>query len=285
MARGGKDLERLLRHVELTVTRRLDGMLRGSFPSALPGPGSEPDASREYTPGDDVRRMDWAVTARTGVPHVRDPEAERELEAWIVIDAAQRLNAGTGAITKRHLLVDACAAVALLNSGPGDRTALLADGQLVPPARGRAAMLRIMDTAARHEGGGGLAADLMSLPARAPHAGLIVVISDFLGDFSWSEPLRVLAARTDVMAIHLVDPADVELPGEGPVVLSDADSGQRLSFTVTERLRRDYAAQAAQHREQVHAELRRCRAETIELRTDRDWVTDMARQLSRKAGR
>lgn len=275
-----RDLHRMLRHLELTVTRRLDGLLRGSFASAARGPGSDPDAAREYAPGDDVRRMDWAVTARTGVAHVRDPEAERELECWIVADAPPRLSAGSGPTTKRHLLVAAATAMALLNDGPGARTALVADGEVVPPGRGRTAALRLAAAAAGHVGGSGLAADLGTLPARAPRAGLVVVVSDFLGPVDWGRELRAVGARCDVLAIRLTDPADVELPGDGPVVLADADTGKLLQVTVDDRTRARYAEEAARHHREVSAALRSAHARVVTLRTDRDWVTDLARQLS-----
>ncbi|MDO5729999.1 DUF58 domain-containing protein [Corynebacterium sphenisci] len=280
----GADLARLLRHLELTVTRRLDGLLRGSFPSARPGPGTEPDAAREYVPGDDVRLMDWPATARTGVAQVRDPIAERELEAWLVADAPARLDAGAGELTKRHLLLDACAAVALLNDGPGDRTGLLAGTLVLPPAAGRRAARRLLAAVAEHRGGATLAADLAALRARAPRAGLVVVVSDFLGPLDWAAPLRVAAARAEVLAIRLTDPADEALPGAGPVTLADADDGRVLEVEVDERLRADYAAAALAHRAEVARVLRGAGARLVELRTDSDWVADLARQLARGRG-
>lgn len=279
-----RDLDRLLRHLELTVTRRLDGLVRGSYPSPQRGPGTAPDTTRLYEPGDDVRYMDWAVTARTGEPHVRDPEAERELECWIVIDTPARLSTGSGTVTKKHLLVDVSAATALLNNGDGDRTALLAGGEVVPPGSGRNSALRLTSVAANHAGGGGLAADLRSIPARAPRAGMVVVVSDFLGPVDWADDLRALSARTDIVAVRLIDPADVELPGEGPVVLSDADSGETLQVTVEPELRRRYAEAAAEHTAEVDRALRRAGARQVDLRTDRDWVVDFARQLSPTRG-
>ena len=255
-----RDLDRVLTHLELTVTRRLDGLLRGAFASASTGPGTDPDAAREYVVGDDVRRMDWAVTARTGIAHVRDPEAERELETWIVAESAPRLTTGSGPTSKRHLLAAATAAVALLADNPGDRTALLADGGIVPPGQGRAHAMRLVSRAARHVGGSGLAADLGTLPARAPRAGLVAVISDFLGPIDWADALRVIGTRTDVLAIRLVDPADEELPGEGPVLLSDPTTGENLELDVDDATRRRYADAAAQHSAAVARALRSARA-------------------------
>ncbi|MCG7437974.1 DUF58 domain-containing protein [Corynebacterium freneyi] len=275
-----RDLDRVLRHLELTVTRRLDGLLRGTFASAATGPGTDPDSAREYVIGDDVRLMDWSVTARTGVAHVRDPEAERELESWIVAESSPRLTTGSGPTTKRHLLAAATAAVALLADNPGDRTALVADGTLIPPGQGRAHAMRLIARAARHVGGSGLAADLGTLPSRAPRAGLVTVISDFLGPVDWADALRVVGTRTDVLAIRLIDPADESLPGAGPVRLSDPTTGEILDVDIDDATRRRYETAAREHSERVTAALRSARARIVELRTDRDWVLDFARQVA-----
>lgn len=279
-----RDLDRVLRHLELTVTRRLDGLLRGAFASAATGPGTDPDSAREYVVGDDVRLMDWSVTARTGVAHVRDPEAERELESWIVAESSPRLTTGSGPTTKRHLLAAATAAVTLLADNPGDRTALIADGALVPPGQGRAHAMRLIAHAARHVGGSGLAADLGTLPSRAPRAGLVTVISDFLGPLDWADALRVVGTRTDVLAIRLIDPADESLPGDGPVRLSDPATGEILEVDIDDATRERYETAARDHSEKVTAALRSARARIVELRTDRDWVLDFARQMAPERG-
>lgn len=279
-----RDLDRVLRHLELTVTRRLDGLLRGAFASAATGPGTDPDSAREYVVGDDVRLMDWSVTARTGVAHVRDPEAERELESWIVAESSPRLTTGSGPTTKRHLLAAATAAVTLLADNPGDRTALIADGSLVPPGQGRAHAMRLIAHAARHVGGSGLAADLGTLPSRAPRAGLVTVVSDFLGPLDWADALRVVGTRTDVLAIRLIDPADESLPGDGPVRLSDPATGEILEVDIDDATRERYETAARDHSEKVTAALRSARARIVELRTDRDWVLDFARQMAPERG-
>lgn len=277
-----EDLSRVLRFLELTVTRRLDGLLRGSFPSADPGPGTDPDSAREYVVGDDVRRMDWAVTARTGIAHVRDPEAERELECWVIADCAARLSTGSGPTSKRHLLTAATAAVALLNDGPGDRTGLIADSTVIPPSAGRAHSMRLVQAVAVHEGGGTLDSDIASIANRAPRAGLIVVISDFLGPINWAQALRVAGARTEVLAIRLVDPADEALPGHGPVVMADAETGEVLEVTIDDKTRARYEQAATEHKIDVLTALRRARARVITLRTDNDWVADFARQMGER---
>src|ERR1700710_808998 len=133
MLRGEIDDPKLtaaLRTLELTVKRKLDGILHGDHLGLIPGPGSEPGESRIYQPGDDVRRMDWAVTARTTHPHVRQMIADRELETWLVIDMSASLDFGTSVCEKRDLAVAAAAAIAYLNVGGGDRRgAVISNGQ------------------------------------------------------------------------------------------------------------------------------------------------------------
>ena len=130
-----------LRKLELTVRRKLDGVLHGDHLGLLPGPGSEPGESRLYQPGDDVRRMDWSVTARTTHPHVRQMIADRELETWLVVDMSASLDFGTTGCEKRDLAVAAAAAITFLNSGGGNRIgAIIANGdsvRRVPALSGR----------------------------------------------------------------------------------------------------------------------------------------------------
>lgn len=279
MSASEDDLARVLAYLELTVTRKLNGLLRGSFLSTATGDGSEPVGSREYVIGDDVRQMNWAVTARTGVPHVRTAEAERELECWIVAEPAARLSTGLADTTKRHLLTAAAGAITMLNDAPGSRTGLIAGGTPVPAGQGRAHSLMLLkqlsDTTAEHN----LAADIDTVMTQAPRAGLLVVISDFLGSLDWARPLRVASASTEIMAIRLVDPADEALPGDGPVVMADSATGETIELNINDKTRREYAAQASAHHQRVTDELSRCRARVITLRTDSDWVLDFARQI------
>jgi uncharacterized protein (DUF58 family) len=144
MQRGQIDdpkLSAALRTLELTVKRKLDGVLHGDHLGLIPGPGSEPGESREYQPGDDVRRMDWAVTARTTHPHVRQMIADRELETWLVVDLSASLDFGTAVCEKRDVAVAAAAAITFLNSGGGNRLgAVVANGEKmirVPARSGR----------------------------------------------------------------------------------------------------------------------------------------------------
>jgi uncharacterized protein (DUF58 family) len=263
-------LEAALRVLELTVRRRLDGLLQGNHIGLVPGPGSEPGDARPYQPGDDVRRMDWAVTARTTEPHIRMTEADRELETWVVVDLSASLDFGTAAWVKRDLAVAATAAVAHLTRGGGNRIgALVATGERTVriPARGGLAHAR------------GLIRRVAQTP-RAPEGtrgDLAEAISDVLGELSGERPLRALSARHDLLAVEVLDPRDLELPEVGTVVLADPESGRQREVDTTPLLCREFAAAAAEHRETVATALRRCGAAHLVLRTDRDWIADVVR--------
>src|SRR5581483_7253098 len=190
-------LEAALRTLELTVRRRLDGLLQGNHLGLVPGPGSEPGEARPYQPGDDVRRMDWAVTARTTEPHIRQTVADRELETWMVVDLSASLDFGTASCEKRDLAVAAVAAVVHLTQGGGNRVgALVATGErtIRIPARGglqnaRGLIRKVAQTPRAPEGvRGDLAAAVEQLRRPPRRRGLAVVISDFLGDLSWERP-------------------------------------------------------------------------------------------------
>jgi uncharacterized protein (DUF58 family) len=284
-------MDAALRALELTVARRLDGLLQGNHLGLVPGPGTEPGEARTYQPGDDVRRMDWAVTARTTVPHIRETVADRELETWLAVDLSASLDFGTADCDKRELAVAACAAMAHLTRGGGNRVgAVVSTGAEVlrVPARGglphaRGMIRRIAQLPRAAEGVRGDLAGTLELLRRPPRRrGLVVVISDFLGPrsgdvFDWERPMRGLSTRHDLIAIEVLDPRDLELPDMGAVVLADPETGRRKEVVTTPLLRREFAAAAAAHREDVAAALRACGAAHLTLRTDSDWVADMVR--------
>lgn len=290
-------MDAALRALELTVRGRLDGLLQGNHLGLVPGPGTESGEARRYEPGDDVRRMDWAVTARTTEPHIRDTVADRELETWLAVDLSASLDFGTADCDKRELAVAACAAIAHLTRGGGNRVgAVVGTGAETVriPARGglpyvRSLVRRIAEVPRAAEGVRGDLAELLEQLRRPPRRrGLVVVISDFLGPhsgaaFDWERPLRGLSARHDLVAVEVVDPRDVDLPDVGSVVLSDPETGRQKEVVTTPLLRREFAAAAAAHREQVTTALRRCGVAQLTLRTDSDWVSDVVRfVLARK---
>lgn len=297
MLRGGirdPKLAAALRTLELTVKRKLDGVLHGDHLGLIPGPGSEPGESRLYQPGDDVRRMDWSVTARTTHPHVRQMIADRELETWLVVDMSASMDFGTANCEKRDLAMAAASAIVYLNSGGGNRLgALVANGERVvrvPARTGRnheQSLLRTIATTPRAPAGvrGDLAAAIDALRRPERRRGMAVIISDFLGPINWMRPLRAIAARHEVLGIEVLDPRDVELPDVGDVVLQDTESGVTREFTIDAKLQDDFARAAEAHRTDVVRALRSCGAPVLSLRTDRDWIADIVRFVeSRRRG-
>ncbi|GII82087.1 hypothetical protein Ssi03_00770 [Sphaerisporangium siamense] len=299
----GRDPEHALRRLELTVVRRLDGLLHGQHQGLLPGAGSEFGDSRIYVPGeDDVRRMDWAVTARTTVPHVRDLVADRELETWTLADMSPSMDFGTAAMEKRDLVVAAVGALGFLSSRVGDRFGahVLHDGEVhrLPPRTGRAAMYALLQTVMDAPRGAPsadrpltpLAEAIEGLGRAHRKRGLRVVVSDFLelgaggdpaAERAWERPVRRLAARHQVLAVEVLDPRELELPDVGRVALTDPETGRTRDIHLTARIRRDYAEAARAHREATRLALRRCGAGHLVLRTDRDWVYDIVQFVMR----
>lgn len=282
----GERMQAGLRTLELDVRRRLDGLLQGNHLGLVPGPGSEPGEARPYQPGDDVRRMDWAVTARTTVPHIRETIADRELETWLAVDLSASLDFGTAACEKRDLAVCAVAAIAHLTGGGGNRLgALLANGvetRRLPPRGGlahtRNLVRRVAETPRAPEGTRGDLAAIVEALRRPPRRrGLAVLVSDFLGELDWERPLRALSARHDLIAIEVVDPRDVDLPEVGDVVLADPETGKQREVHASALLRKEFAAAASEHRAKVATALRHAGAGHLVLRTDSDWIADTVR--------
>ncbi len=283
--------EQILRRLELDITRRLDGMLQGDYRGLVPGHGSEPGETRGYQAGDDVRRIDWNVTARMQEPYVRETIADRELETWVVVDRSPSLDFGTAACEKRDLAVAAVAAVGFLTARTGNRFGVLAAGgagiDTLPARGGRAHLLgvlhQLVTAPTGHDGPDGgagpadLGAALRRVSGLARRRGLAVVISDFLGPDDWAHPLRLLATRHECLAIEVIDPRELELPAVGVLDLVDAETGERREIRTSERLRARYADGARQQRAEIAQAIRGAGADHLVLRTDRDWLLDLVR--------
>ena len=305
--------EAVLSRLQLLVTRTLDGLLQGDYVGLLPGPGSEAGESREYRPGDDVRRMDWPVTARTTQPHVRRTVADRELETWMAIDLSASVDFGTAQWLKRDLVIAAAAAMAHLTVRGGNRIGAVVgtgSGPVGNPPAGRSLFRRrpaATATAAAHpsivrmparpgrkEAQGLLRAiartevrpgridlgeliDKLNRPPR--RRGVAVVISDFLAPVDgWARPVRKLAVRHDVLAIEVVDPRELELPDVGVLTLTDPETGELHEVqTADPALRRRYAEAAGEQRGAIAQALRGAGAAHLRLRTDTDWLLDIVR--------
>jgi uncharacterized protein (DUF58 family) len=294
---GPGRVEAVLSRLQLLVTRKLDGLLQGDYLGLLPGPGTEAGESREYRPGDDVRRMDWPVTARTTVPHVRQTVADRELETWLAVDLSASLDFGTGRCLKRDLAVAAAAAVVHLTARGGNRVGAVIGSGGVGAGPGTAAgpgILRLPARSGRKEAQGllrtiagttirpgradlGALIDALNRPPR--RRGVAVVISDFLAPpQQWGRPVRKLGVRHDVLAIEIVDPRELELPDVGVLPVVDPETGELHEVqTADPRLRQRYAAAAAAQRTAIAHALRAAGAAHLRLRTDSDWLLDMVR--------
>ena len=284
----------VLRRLELDVTRRLDGMLSGDFVTALPGPGSETAGSRAYGPGDDARRIDWNLTARSLGAYVRTTDADRELETSVIVDRSPSLDFGTAVREKREVALGALAAFGFLTVRGGNRLGVTIAGgdSLVqfPPRAGRRALLGALSAVyetRRSNSSPGPGADLAAGLTRAERTqrrrGQIVVISDFLDKADWQRPLRRLAQRHGVVAVQVTDPREFDLPPVGLLSVVDAETGRRLHVqTDAPGLRERYRAAARQRQEETHRGIVGAGAAHLVLSTDRDWVLDIARHLGRR---
>lgn len=279
--------EAVLRRLEYVVRNKLDGLLLGSYLGLVPGPGSDPGESRQYYPGDDVRRMDWPVTARTMTPHVRQTVADRELETWLVVDLSPSLDFGTANTDKRELVLAAATAISHLTAKAGNRIgAIVTNGEQsyrIPAVGGtnhaRYLMRKLANTSRAGSGHGNDLGQALEQVRRPPRRrGMVVVISDFLGDPGWERPLRGLGDRHELLGIEIIDPRELDLPSAGLVTFVDPESGGQVEVQTSDAaVRARYAAAARQQRSDIASMLRRAGADHLQLRTDSDWLADVVR--------
>lgn len=285
--------EATIRRLELTVTRKLDGLLQGDHQGLVPGGGSEPGDGRPYAPGDDVRRMDWNLTARAAAPHVRDTIADRELETWLVVDGSASLDFGTAQCEKRDLALAAVAAFGFLTAQSGNRVGAMVFGPegatVRPPRSGRNAVLALLhslDVRDRFpEGEVRLADGLRRARTTARRRGLVVVVSDFIDSGDWQRELRALATRHQVVACELRDPREDSLPAVGLLTLVDPETGRLLEVPTGRRVRERFEAAAAARRDETRRAIRGAGAAHLVLSTDRDWLLDVVRFVAARRKR
>lgn len=294
----------LLRRLELDVTVRLDGLLHGDHRGLVPGHGSELGETRRYSPGDDVRRIDWNVTARLQQTHVRETIADRELESWVLVDRSPRLDFGTADCEKRDLVLAGTAAVGFLTNRDGNRigavlagagsaaTGTAGDATMVIPAKGgRRHLLHILHTLAETPRSSepivtDLAAALHRVNAVSRRRGLLAVISDFRVQDGWEPALAVAALRHDVLAIEVGDPREDHLPNVGLLTVIDPGTGRTRELATNSASIRDAYANAAQARHDHIAQLfRRHRIDHLRLSTDRPWLDDVVAFMANRAVR
>jgi uncharacterized protein (DUF58 family) len=294
------DAVEAVRRLDLTLGRRVDGLLYGDHAGRIPGLGSEAGESRRYAPGDDPRRIDWNVSARSQDPYVRDAVADREVEAWLVADLSASTEFGTARCTKRDLVVAAAGAFALLASRSGDRVGahvLTPAGIVTFPARtGRAQARALLDALAATPRAGTAAPPterrpdlgdaLDRLTRHTRRRGLAVVVSDFPGSGGWIPAMRAVAARHETLAVEVLDPRELELPDVGLLVVADTETGEEREVRTGDAgLRRRYAESARAQRLAVAAALRERGVDHLVLRTDRDATADLVAWVAQRPRR
>jgi len=272
--------EAILRRLEWTVIRRLDGALHGDYRTLFRGYGLDLADLREYQYQDDVRHIDWNVTARLQVPYVREFNEERELCAWFLVDYSPSVDFGSQRVRKRAVAADFVTVLARLLTRHGNRAGALFYGDgvdsVLPARNGRRHVLRLLhELRSRPElpraGATDLAAFLRTAFALIPRRSLVFVVSDFISTPGWGEPLAHLAQRHEVIAVRLFDPVEMALPDVGLLLMEDAETGDQLFVDTADRGFRARYAEAAQQREaEIRGTFQRAGVDALELATDDD---------------
>ena len=279
--------ERILLRLDWQVIRRLDGLLQGDYRSLFYGYGVDFADLREYQPEDDIRYIDWNVTARMNTPYVRQYVEDREITAWFLLDLSPSMDFGAVQNLKRTVLIDFVTTLARLLTRHGNRVGAIFYGRRVErtiPARGgRLQVLRLVN-------------DLLKQP-RLPQApftnlsplleaglnaikrrSLIFIISDFISAPGWERPLNLLNRRHEVLAIRLWDPREVELPDIGPIIMEDAETGEQLYVDTGDKKFRQRFQEGARRREAALNEaFKRAGVDALSLSTEEDLVRAIAR--------
>ena len=282
----------LLRALDVNIQRRVEGLLAGDYRSALLGDGTELAQVRPYVPGDDVRLIDWNVTARTGEPHVRVLFAERVLVTWVVLDTSASMAFGTTDRRKADVAEGVALAIGHVATRRGNRLGLVTFGdsspRSSPPRQGRVGLIGLL-TALRREddearvGATSLGEALTRTGALARQRALVVVVSDFRGPQDWRRPLLALAGKHDVVAVEIQDPLEQRLPNAGELWLVDPETGRQLRVdTGDARLRDRFAKAAAEERSGLASSLSSAGVRHLVLETSGDWLRSLALFLRRR---
>jgi uncharacterized protein (DUF58 family) len=284
----------VLRSLDLAVLRRVESLVPGEHLTPQVGAGTELAMIRPYFPGDDVRHIDWNVTARMREPHVRVHVGERALTTWLVLDTSASMTFGTAERRKFDVAEGVALAVGHVASRRGNRLGVVSFGGGTPkvmrPRQGRLGLLQLLaELRAEPEGEGAgatsLGAAVSGVAAVARARGLIVVVSDFRGPRDWEAPLRRLRARHGILAVEIRDQRELELTPMGDLWLVDPETGRQLQVNTSRRsVRRRFAEAAAAERADVAATLRRANADHVILSTSGDWLRELATHLKRFHG-
>lgn len=279
--------ERILQRLDWHVIRRLDGLLQGEYRTLFYGAGVDFADLREYQPGDDIRYIDWNVTARMNTPYVRQYTEDREITAWFLLDLSPSMDFGSRQSLKRTVLVDCVATLARLLTRHGNRVGAVFYGRRVehtiPPTSGKVQVLRLINELVKQpELPQAPLTDLSPLLnaalQRTKRRSLIFVVSDFISAPGWERPLRLLAQRHEVTAVHVTDPREAELPDVGPIIMEDAETGEQVYVDTSDRQFRQRFKEAYRRRDAALRETcARAGVDILTLSTDEDLVRAIVR--------
>jgi len=279
--------EAVLRRLEWTVIRRLDGVLHGDYRTLFRGYGLDLADLREYVYGDDVRHIDWNVTARLQTPYVREYNEEREVAAWFLLDLSPSVAFGSQRLQKRAVATEFVAVLARILTRHGNRVGALCYGSsvdtVIPPQSGRRQVLHIIHRmSTRPELAQAPATDLSDLLRTAyhvvPRRSLMFLVSDFISVAGWAQPLAHLAQRHDVVAVRLYDPMEMTLPDLGLLVIQDAETGEQLFVDTHDRgFRRRFEAAAEAREKELRTAFLAAGVDALELSTTDDLVDAILR--------
>jgi len=293
----GPTPEALIRALDLSVGRRIRGLVPGEFRAATLGDGLELAQVRPYEPGDDVRRMDWNVTARTTIPHVRIHVPERALTTWLVLDASPSMTFGTADRRKADVAEGVAIAIGHLATQRGNRLGLLTFGRgegrdrRLAPTAGRLGLLAALlaaraadeagpDADGTPAGATSPAASLQFVNGVAPRGGLVVLVTDLRGTLDWQVPLAAAAAHHHVLVVEIRDPREDVLPDIGDLTLVDGETGREVRVDTSSRhLRERFEKAAADERATIEATLRRLGVGHVVLSTSGNWLLTLAARM------
>jgi uncharacterized protein (DUF58 family) len=280
MSASPRDLEKLLKRLEWTVIRRLDGLLHGDYRTLIRGFGLDLADLREYQYHDDVRHIDWNVTARLQTPYVREYNEDRDINAWFLLDLSPSVDFGSGEVRKRSVATDFVAVLARLLTRHGNRVGALLYGDkvdtVIPARSGRRHVLHLLNKMISRpqlarSSGTRLEELLHTAFQIVKRRSLVFVVSDFISAPGWAKPLALLSRRHEVIAVRLYDPLEMELPDIGLFVMQDAETAEQLFIDTHDRGFRKRFAELARRRElELRAAFRDAGVDALELATDDD---------------
>ena len=284
-----------VRQIQIRTHGMVSAALQGAYRSNFRGSGIEFEEVRPYLPGDEVRSIDWNVTARTGEPHIKTYIEDRQLTLQFLVDTSRSMDFGSGEKTKRDCAAEVCALLSFVAVGQQDQVGLtlFADepGLYLAPDKGHHHVLRVVRevVAARAEGtGSSLTAVLEHQMRHLKRRSLVFVVSDFLDvdAESWKKALARLARRHDVICLRIVDPFEEELPAAGVLLMEEIESGALVEVdTRSARVRADWARRAAARRDALSAILKRCAVDLVDLSTVHDVADPLIRCFRMRAER